>query len=149
MIRKLKYLLFYLLSSFAKASKAIKLDKISEEDVLKVRIDLTDRTEEKNKAYKEWSKPENIAKRIKDHEENAAKALDKALAMANKARKELGLKIQDSLLPPIPPMYELTDDMRGQQPSTVRSMLKDKGFEYDWDLKKWVNSSFHVEQLIG
>lgn len=120
MIRRIKFFLFYLLSAFSKPARSIaEREQTREEN--RLRAILTDRTEEKIQAYKEWSKPENVAKRYQEHEAKAAEALEKALEL----KKLYGWK-ED---PPLPPLEELPEYMRNQAPSTIRAMLRHKECE--------------------
>ncbi len=133
---KLKYLLFYLLAAFAKLPKIS--EKVSVEHEDRLQAILSDRTEEKRIAYREWSKPENIAIRMEELEKKAPIVLARAKEMSRLARLELGLPPED---PPLPPMSELTEEMRRQQPSMIRIMLKDSGWEYCWDMRMWLKKT--------
>lgn len=127
-MRKIKFFLFYLLSAFAKPSRgASERLQAKEEDILKIKV--SDRSEEKKKAYEEWSKAENIAVRLVEYEKAAAAAL----ALGLKFREECGIPPD----PPLPPLEYLTPEMRRQQPSMIRIMLKAQGWKYDWDNKEW------------
>lgn len=111
MIKKIKLFLFFILASFHKSNREKVEAKERQEQVQKAwSIVLSDAKEEKLAATIEWSKPENIAARIKEHEEAAEAALKAA-----GGRKELE---------PLPPLDELPAYMRGQSESTIRAMLK-------------------------
>ncbi len=124
MIKKFKYLLFYFLAAFAKPIQAVQRAIASHEEVLKVKITLSDRTEEKRAAMREWVKPENVAARLAENEKWAKESL------AHLSERDLP--------PPIPPLDELPPEMRNQQPSMIRTMLKAEGKKFDWDQRKWV-----------
>ncbi len=139
MIRKIKCLLFYLLSAFSKPVRAIKhLEERREEAVQKVEVHLTDRSEYKAEFIREWVKPENVAARIKKLEEEAPAALARAKEMSKAIREQFGLPEED---PPLPPDDELPKHMRGQQASTIRAMLRQEGYEFCKVSQKF----FHVK----
>lgn len=118
----IKTLILKFLSAFAKPSHG-------EEDLMNLgRWPLEARPEwtklkgsqqERLEATKEWSKAENIAKRIKEFEEKSAEALELGKKLAQQIREQLGLPSED---PPIPD--PLPDDLKGQHPSTIKAILR-------------------------
>jgi hypothetical protein len=62
--------------------------------------------------FTDWVKPEAIAARLKEHEEQAAAALARAIAMIGVPR--------ELLVPPDP----LPKHMQGQSASTIQAMLR-------------------------
>lgn len=89
-IDKLK---FYLISFFASPGKASEFHarKLISAYNLSVgaKFSLTDRAEEKLKAYKEWSKPENILARMAQLDAEAVIALDRGKAMSEFAKSQV------------------------------------------------------------
>ncbi len=124
-MRKLRLWFYYFLASFGTPrQKAIAIRTIEYESILEARakITLTDRSEEKASAYKEWSKPENIALRVREHNERALAALEAGRRMSGRPIDET----------PIPPDSELPPHIRGQSVSTIRAYLRDP-----WEVKQF------------
>jgi hypothetical protein len=72
-------------------------------------------------AIKEWSKAENIIKRVEEHRMQAATALERAERMSKEVRAILNLPERDPPLPdPLPKEFE------GQSPSTIRAILRQR-----------------------
>lgn len=136
MFRKLKIYLHYFLASFGSPNQSRKEKaEASEEQILRWQIKLTDRSEEKLAAYKEWSNPKNIAERRRIEAEEAPKALARGLALKKAIREAQGLPLED---PPLPPQESLPLWMRGQSESTTRAMLRQQDWVFDKTLGKWL-----------
>ncbi len=70
----------------------------------------------------EWVKPENVLARLDE------------LKQREQEEKEWEEK-HGPRFAPIPD--EIPKEMRGQQPSTIRLMLEEAGWKYDWEEMKW------------
>ena len=133
MIKRLWLYLKFFFASFARPNRTkviaeSRLEQIKDGWI----ITLTDRSEEKRRAYKEWSSPENIAKRRAIEAEEAPKALEAGRKAAAKLREELGIPEDAPLIPdPLP------DRFKGQQPSTIRMMMRHENWKFNKDLWKW------------
>ncbi len=101
------------------------------------------RHQHKMAQYQAWSEPEAVNQRRIAHEEAAAAALAKAQAMSKHAREALGMPLED---PPLPPEAELPKEMRGQAPSTIRAMLRQKNWTYDGSGWKPPKPKFAVQE---
>lgn len=111
-------------------------DKIERADAqveaAKPGISLTDRSQEKIAAIKEWSKPENIVLRMKEQEELAPLALEAGKKLAARIKEEFNIPDDIDF------DYEnVPKHMRGQSPSTIRAMLRHEYYYYDRELKLW------------
>lgn len=131
MFGKLKLYWFYFLSSLA-APRERYIKKLQAEQEHRINsIKLTDARAEKAELMAEWIKPENIAKRAIENEEQS----QKSLVYLTEMKKRLGVP-ED---PPLPPMEILPAHIKIQQPSMMRIMLDCEGWAYDWDKKEWVH----------
>ncbi len=129
----IRSLIFGLFSSFSKIlpRKEMTGSKL-EEEAKAWRIKTSSYRDKWKQEYIEWSKPENIAARLKQYEEEAPKALERGLKMKEQIRKDLNIPLED---PPLP--KELSKEMRGQSESTIRAMLRQESMEYNWKLNIW------------
>lgn len=125
----LKHIALYFLAAFAKPFGGLKRDpqQQAEEDGATLANPAKLFNEEKREYLKEWQKPENIEKRHKEFYAMAAEALER------------GKKMSGRELEPLPPIEELPDEVKIQQPSMQRIMLKKLGWKYDWEDKTWIN----------
>ncbi len=87
-------------------------------------IKLKGSMQERLRATQEWSKAENIVRRVEEQRVQASGVLERGQRMSKEVRKALDLPEED---PPLPD--PLPSEFIGQQPSTIRAILRQRGQE--------------------
>jgi hypothetical protein len=119
----IKSLVFKFFSAFSSSPTALREDERDALIEAQKNIKLKGSMQERLAATKEWSKLENIEARLKALEAEAVLAAERGKKFAEEVRKQLG---EDPVIPdPLP------EEFIGQQPSTIKAILKQRSLGDD------------------